>query len=263
MSASASGASDHDLSACAALLARGDPPRLRAAMAAPVAMRRLLLPLYAFNLEVARAPWVTQEPTIALMRLQWWRDALSEIAAGGPVRRHEVVTPLAAALDGRGARELDDAVAAREADLETAAPADLDAVAAHVDRTAGTLLWTAARLAGARDEAAARAAGRAQGIANYLAAVPALVARGRHPLPHGDPPRHAAALARSGLDALAAFRAARPPAAARPVFLVLPEAHAALCRYAADPAAVLAPPPPEPGLRARLSLAWRAAAGRP
>ena len=59
--------SDADIAACAALVARGDPPRFRAAMAAPVAMRRLLFPLYAFNLEVARAPWVTQEPMIALM----------------------------------------------------------------------------------------------------------------------------------------------------------------------------------------------------
>ena len=34
-------------------------------MAAPVAARRVLFPLYAFNVEVARAPWVTQEAMIA------------------------------------------------------------------------------------------------------------------------------------------------------------------------------------------------------
>ena len=74
---------DDDLNACAALVERGDPVRFRAAMASPMAARRVLFPLYAFNLEVARAPWVTQEPMIARMRLQWWRDALAEIAAGG------------------------------------------------------------------------------------------------------------------------------------------------------------------------------------
>ena len=51
-------------------------------MAAPVEARRVLFPLYAFNVEVARAPWVTSEPMIGEMRLQWWRDALEEIARG-------------------------------------------------------------------------------------------------------------------------------------------------------------------------------------
>ncbi|UWQ20300.1 squalene/phytoene synthase family protein [Jannaschia sp. W003] len=254
---------DADIAACAALVARGDPPRFRAAMAAPVALRRMLLPLYAFNLEVARAPWVTKEQLIALMRLQWWRDALGEIAEGKPVRRHEVVTPLAAVLDPKGARALDDAVAARERDLDAEPPADVAELLAHVDRTAGTLLWTAARLAGAEDEAAARDAGRAQGAANLLLAVPELVKRGRHPLPHGDPAEHAAALAEEGLAALGRFRAARVPKEARPVFLVLPEAEAALRRIARDPASVVDPAPADLPLGTRLSIGWRAALNRP
>ena len=79
-----------DWHACAAIVEKGDPDRFLAAMAAPVAARRVLFPLYALNIEVARAPWVTEEAMIAEMRLQWWRDALAEIAAGGQVRRHEV-----------------------------------------------------------------------------------------------------------------------------------------------------------------------------
>ncbi|TNF18762.1 MAG: phytoene synthase, partial [Rhodobacteraceae bacterium] len=62
-----------DWQACAAIVEKGDPDRFASAMAAPVAARARLFPLYAFNLEVARAPWVTQEPMIAEMRLQWWR----------------------------------------------------------------------------------------------------------------------------------------------------------------------------------------------
>ncbi|MEQ8366967.1 MAG: phytoene synthase, partial [Roseicyclus sp.] len=60
------------LQACAELVARGDPDRFRATMAAPVDARRVLFPLYAFNIEVSRAPWVTAEPMIAEMRLQFW-----------------------------------------------------------------------------------------------------------------------------------------------------------------------------------------------
>ena len=103
------------LAACAELVRRGDPDRFLAAMAAPPAARNVLFPLYAFNVEVSRAPWVTPEPLIAEMRLQWWRDALAEIAAGAPVRRHEVTTPLAAVLDAEGARLLDALVEARRA----------------------------------------------------------------------------------------------------------------------------------------------------
>ena len=51
---------DPDLTACAELVARADPSRFRATMAAPVAARRVLFPIYAFNTEVARAPWVTR-----------------------------------------------------------------------------------------------------------------------------------------------------------------------------------------------------------
>ena len=96
---------DDDLIACAQMVERADPDRFRALMATPVAARAKLFPIYAFNIEAARAPWVTQETMIAEMRLQWWRDALEEIRSGATVRRHEVVTPLAglaarAAADG-------------------------------------------------------------------------------------------------------------------------------------------------------------------
>ena len=59
------------LQACANLVARADPERFAAAMAAPLAARAVLLPVYAASIEVARAPWLTQEPMIAEMRLQW------------------------------------------------------------------------------------------------------------------------------------------------------------------------------------------------
>ena len=127
-------------------------------MAAPVAARRVLLPLYAFNVEVSRAPWVTAEPMIAEMRLQWWRDALEEIAAGGPVRRHEVATPLAEVLDAQGARLLDQAVDARRWDIHRDPFEDDADFAGHLDKTAGHLMWTAARLLEARARARARCA---------------------------------------------------------------------------------------------------------
>jgi phytoene/squalene synthetase len=51
---------DSDTIACAQLVERGDPDRFRAVMAAPPEARRVLFPIYAANVEIARAPWVSQ-----------------------------------------------------------------------------------------------------------------------------------------------------------------------------------------------------------
>ncbi|MGR3756844.1 MAG: squalene/phytoene synthase family protein [Tranquillimonas sp.] len=177
------------VNACAELVRRGDPDRFLSAMAARPPARAVLFPIYAFNLEVARAPWLTAEPMIAEMRLQWWRDVLDEIAGGKPVRRHEVATPLAAALDAEGAELLDRLVAARRADIAAEPFRDEAALWAYLDATAGHLMWATARALGAAapDEAALRALARAQGLANWFLAVPALQERGRQPLPDGRP----------------------------------------------------------------------------
>ncbi len=168
--------------ACAALVERADPLRFRVAMAASVPSRRILFPLYAFNVEVARAPWVTQEPMIAEMRLQWWRDALEEIAEGKTVRRHEVVDALAACLDAEGAHCLDGLIAARRWDIYKEPFADRVHFDDYVSATSGHLMWTTARLLGRADETVVRNFAYGAGVANLFQAVPALASQGRTPL---------------------------------------------------------------------------------
>lgn len=185
------------VAACAALVARGDPDRFLAAMAAPVAAREVLFPLYAFNLEVARAPWVTQEPLIAEMRLQWWRDAVAEVAAGRPARAHEVMDPLAGVIRGGVPGEwLDAIVAARRWDIYRDGFAGESALWAHLEATGGNLMRAAVRALGGGDEARAMAVGTGAALAAWCMAVPELEARGRVPLPPGADLR---AMARAGL----------------------------------------------------------------
>ncbi|SEJ41852.1 Phytoene/squalene synthetase [Pseudooceanicola nitratireducens] len=251
---------DFDLNACAALVERGDPVRFRAAMAAPVPARAVLFPLYAFNIEVARAPWVTGEPMIAQMRLQWWRDALAEIAEGGVVKRHEVVTPLALAIRAEDVPALDRLVAARERDISGERFADEAALWSYLEATAGGLIEVAARRLGG-GTAMAASAGRALGLVNWLMAVPALRAAGRQPLPEGA---DIAALAREGLVAFDVVGRGLPglTASARGAFLPLAGFRGVLRRAARDVAAVeedrLEPGP----FAARLRLALTAATGR-
>ncbi len=204
-----------DLTACAAQVERSDPERFRATMAAPVAARAVLFPLYAFNLEVARAPYVTQEFLIAEMRLQWWRDALDEIAAGGNVRRHEVVTPLARALDVSGAKALHSVVDARRRDVEKERFIRAADLMAHLDEGNGTLTWVAAQTLGAtgpKAEEAARAMGQAAGLAGWLRAAPALRKAGWEPMPE-EGAEDLPAIGLDLLDCAAALRGAMPSAA--------------------------------------------------
>ena len=193
------------LDACTTLVQRGDPDRFAAVMAAPPAARARLWPLYAFNLEVARAPWVTNQPLIAEMRLQFWRDMLT---AQTP-RAHEVAGPLHELLQDAPAIAplLDHIIEARRHDI-TREPFGSDtAFDAYIEATSATLLWAAALALGAapRTETAFRALGWAAGLAAYLRAVPALTARNLTPLVNPDP-KAVRILAVEGLNHLAIAR---------------------------------------------------------
>jgi phytoene/squalene synthetase len=265
---------DQDLNACARLVERGDPARFRCVMAAPVAARRVLFPIYAFNVEVARAPWVTKEPMIARMRLQWWRDALEEIAEGGFVRRHEVVTPLAMAIGAPGALALMPLVEARDWDVDPAGFEDEDALWRYLEATSGRLMAVAAcaltergMVEGRGEDAEGRVlwdramvGGRALGLVNWLRAIPELEATGRRPLPNGRETAVAGLAARAAQDLVACRDGWRDvDRAARPAFYPLAGAAAVLRKVQARPGMVARGALVS---EARLSLALMAATGR-
>ena len=220
---------DADLTACAQLVERADTDRFLAVMAAPPQARVRLFPIYAMNVEVSRAPWVTAEPMIAEMRLQWWRDALEEIAKGGPVRKHQVTTPLAGVLDGPVAERLDEYVSVRRWDIYKDPFEDEAHFDAYLDHSGGGLLWAAGRALAAVPEPVFRDLGWAMGLANWFRAIPELEAQGRVPLLDGTPVG-VRRLAERGLDRLSRARGGwrDVPAAARPAGLAAWQAGAIL-----------------------------------
>ncbi len=172
-----------------ALVRRHDPDRFLTALFAPAERRGALLTLYAFNHELARAREVASEPTLALIRLQWWREVVE-----GTRKRHEVATPLSDAM-ARGLLMPSDLLAvieAREAEAEPAIET-LDAWRAWLLAGAGGLAVAAARLLGAEDAETFRPFGAAYGVAGVLRSVGALARQGRCLLP-------ADLLAESGLS---------------------------------------------------------------
>ena len=81
------------------LIRRVDPDRwLTSRFIAGPAARADVVALYAYDHELARARRAASTPLLAEIRLTWWREALDEIFAGGPVRRHPVAEALAAAV---------------------------------------------------------------------------------------------------------------------------------------------------------------------
>lgn len=236
----------------AQLLASGDPHRLRTVMASPVTARPMLIALYALNLGIARAAWASAEPMVGEMRLQWWRDALQEIATHQPVRAHPVLQAAAPFLAGdqQAVVLLDGIVEARRWDLWRDPFSDDAALWDHLGATGGALGWLVARLLGAPDhaEAMVRDAARAGALADWFAAVPDLRARGRHPLP--DPtPEGVIRLAQAGVAHHRAARMARRclPATARPALWPYAGSAQRLRRALARPQSVLNPNAPPLG----------------
>lgn len=226
------------LQACADLVERGDPDRFAAVMAAPAPLRARLWPLYAFNLEIARAPWVTKEPMIAEMRLQWWRDVVAEPTP----RAHEVAGPLHDLIGAAGLDlgVLDLMAAARVWDVYSEPFEDQAAFDLYLDETSGGLMWLAARACGAGDQAedTVRAYGWAAGLAAYLRAVPVLEDRGRRPLVDGRPGA-VRDLAARGLEKISAARRGRGLVGkAAPALLAGWQAEALLAQVMADPMVV-------------------------
>jgi phytoene synthase len=272
----------HDpLTYCAEQVRRLDHDRYLCALFAPSSDQVRLLALYAFNLEVARVREMVTEPVIGQMRLQWWRDALAEIAEGH-VRAHPVAQALARAMEGRPVRAelFERLLTAREFDLRDEPPADMAALEAYAADTSAALQQTGLDLLGVTGHAAneaARHVGIAWSLVGLLRAVPFHARRRRLYLPEDllagggidrehlfagrpgpglrDIVRH---LARRAAEHLGRARAIRRevPRAARPVLLpaTLADAHLRrLARAGYDP---FAPVVQRPSGGDALRLSW-------
>ncbi|MBX9596787.1 MAG: squalene/phytoene synthase family protein, partial [Roseomonas sp.] len=171
------------LSPIAAFARVHDPDRFLTAIFMPATAREAFFSLIAFNHELARAREATTNPVAALIRLQWWRDAVAEAAAGAPARRHEVAAPLHAAIVS-GALAADDLlglVDAREPETEEEGIPTREAFGAYLRAGAGGFAVVAGRLAGAPPEALPllQRLGALHGLSGVLRSVSAHAAQGR------------------------------------------------------------------------------------
>lgn len=140
-----------------------DPDRMRAARLAEPDIRDRLFALYAFHAELAKIPELVSEPMLGQIRYQWWRDCLNEIYSDGPVRAHEVSTPLSEMVTQSGMSRflLDRIIDGRERDLDPTPFKALKAATEYADATSGALAQAAAMICGSEG---GLIAGRAWGL---------------------------------------------------------------------------------------------------
>jgi phytoene synthase len=169
---------------------RHDPDRYFCALFAPAPHREALFTLAAFNHELARAQEVAREPTMALIRLQWWREVVE-----GAARRHEVAIPLRHLLEtgAVAAETLLSIIESREDAVTDPAPT-IAALLARLRAGPGALAIACGQVLGAPPAyvAALGAVGAAYGVAGTLRNLAAMAGNGQCALPDD-------VLARAGL----------------------------------------------------------------
>lgn len=184
----------NDHAYCAAQVRSLDSDRYVTALFAPASRRADLLALYAFNLELARSREAVSEPALGRIRLQWWRDAIAECYEG-KARRHQVVQPLAAAIERHGlSRHLFDGIIdAREADHDPRPVERMDHMVAYADAMSGALNRLAMQILGVRNaelERAGAAVGTAWALIGMVRGLRHLLLTGRLPLPQDLMDKH-------------------------------------------------------------------------
>ncbi|PWR24840.1 phytoene/squalene synthase family protein [Zavarzinia aquatilis] len=182
------------MTSLAAFVRAHDPDRFLTALFAPPERREALFALYAFNFEVARVREIVSDAMIGQIRLQWWRDALTEIAEGRSPRAHEVVTPLAEAIRTHDLplATFERLIDARELDLDDQPPPSLASLSTYLDGASGALIELALGVlgTGAAGRQAAHAAGIGYGLTGLLRALPFHAGANRIYLPADLTARH-------------------------------------------------------------------------
>ncbi len=139
---------------CAEQVKAYDPDRYLLSMFAPEASRDALFALFAFNLEIAKTREVVSETQLGLIRLQWWREAISEIYDSGIALEHEVLMALAGAIEKYDLPQehFEKLIYAREFDLEDVLPGNIEGLINYADFTTTPLMKLAVKVAGGDDD---------------------------------------------------------------------------------------------------------------
>jgi len=274
------GAASDDTAAaafCADLVRSHDFPRYAATIFVPADLRRALLALYAFNVEITRVREQVSQALPGEIRLQWWTDMLAGHAHGSaeanPVAAELMQVIRLAELP---VEKLSRLIEEHQFDLYNDPMPTMAALEGYLNDTSAALFALAAQIAGGPPspeiEHLARHAGLAQGLVRVVAMLPYDAPRRQLFLPqqvlaqHGSDPEevfagkltprvrgaveHLLAEARRHCDTAYGLLA-DVPEQLRPVFLPLAVVRRDLKRFSRADSDPFASQPPS-----RLSTLW-------
>lgn len=161
---------------CTELVRAHDFARYATTLFAPVARRRALLALYAFNVEILRVREQVSQPLPGEIRMQWWTDMLAGAGHGG-VEGNPVAAELLWAIRNHRlpVERLSRLIEEHQFDLYNDPMPTMAALDGYLGDTSSALFSLGADIAGQQSpeiEHLARHAGLAQGIAQVIAALP-------------------------------------------------------------------------------------------
>jgi 15-cis-phytoene synthase len=161
---------------CTQLVRTHDFARYASTLFVPVAQRRALLALYAFNVEISRVREQVSQPLPGEIRLQWWTDMLAGTGHGG-VEGNPVAAELLLAIRNQRlpVERLSRLIDEHQFDLYNDPMPTMAALEGYINDTSCALFSLGAGIAGRQSdeiEHLARHAGLAQGIVHVIAALP-------------------------------------------------------------------------------------------
>ncbi|KAJ5098558.1 hypothetical protein N7532_005559 [Penicillium argentinense] len=169
---------------CVALLSKYDRPSYTLSTFIPSHARTFYVALRALNVSLSTIPDTTSSPTIGLMRLQFWRDAITKILAGAPPKE-PVAILLASAISDLNKRTngrtriskgwLTRLINAREQTLTNDPYPNIAALESYAENTYSTLMYltlAALPMTSVTADHVASHIGKAVGIAAVLRGLP-------------------------------------------------------------------------------------------
>jgi 15-cis-phytoene synthase len=166
---------------CADLVRAHDFARYASTLFVPPMIRRALLAIYAFNVEISRVRDHVSQPLPGEMRLQWWTDMLDGAGHGG-VEGNPVAAELLLAIRHfqLPVQLLSRLIDEHQFDLYNDPMPSMAALEGYINDTSSALFSLVAQVAAPPSEETdhlARHAGLAQGIVQVIAALPQDAAR--------------------------------------------------------------------------------------
>ncbi|KAF2468799.1 uncharacterized protein BDR25DRAFT_230603 [Lindgomyces ingoldianus] len=169
---------------CAHLLRKYDSPSYILSIFIPPPCRDAYLAIRAFNIDVARVADETSSPTIGMMRMQFWKDAVTKALAGSPPKEPAAILLAQAAEElhyrSGGSSRLSKnwflrIINTREQSLGNPPYPTLSALESYAENTYSIMLYltlSALPLASITADHIASHIGKAMGIAAVLRGIP-------------------------------------------------------------------------------------------